>query len=515
MTRNEDIAKAMMEDVPRGVVSRYLKDQTPPQARWMDGDEILQSEAIHYDPLNPGGKILLGAIGNQLIGAEDNRHIMTIGGSRSGKSVTLVSNLMFYQGSVLCMDPKGELAQLTASHRARMGQKVYVLDPFQTIEGEAQEFRASFNPLKSLKPENRTIVEDATLITDALVVSNGQEKDPHWNESASNFIKGLILHVATSPFYGDQERHLGTVRSCILSAMTTEGEEDFYSLPRQVFKATAELRSQGHEKLANVIEGSIRGFYDKGQEELGSVLSSVHRHTEFLGYFSMQEILQGHDFDLEDLKRDPNGVSVYLVLPATKMNMCNRWLRLFVNQLLLAMERVKENPEIPVLACLDEFPVLGFMQQLQDATGLVASFGVKLWVFIQDWGQGKSLYGDRFESFAANSGILVAFGVVDVATTEYLSKRLGQTTIEQVGDVPQNNNNVELNLPHKTLHSYPLMTADEIGRSFARSDPYKRQLILWAGLHPMMMQRVEYFDEDCPVYEAIQIKQVNLNGKND
>ena len=76
------------------------------------------------------------------------------------------------------------------------------------------------------------------------------------------------------------------------------------------------------------------------------------------------------EFDLADLKRDRNGVSVYLCLPASRMGLCNRWLRIFINQLLDAMEREKTAPVAPVLVCLDEFPVLGHMRQLEDAAGI-------------------------------------------------------------------------------------------------------------------------------------------------
>ena len=39
-------------------------------------------------------------------------------------------------------------------------------------------------------------------------------------------------------------------------------------------------------------------------------------------------------------------------------------------------------------------------------------------------------------------------------------------------------------------------------RQFARSDRLKRQLVLWAGYNPLMLQRVEYFDESSPVHPA-------------
>ena len=68
------------------------------------------------------------------------------------------------------------------------------------------------------------------------------------------------------------------------------------------------------------------------------------------------------------------------------MEMCKGWLRIFINQLLDAMERERTTPPAPVLVCLDEFPVLGYMRQLEDAAGQIASFSVKLWVVVAGLG---------------------------------------------------------------------------------------------------------------------------------
>jgi type IV secretion system protein VirD4 len=54
--------------------------------------------------------------------------------------------------------------------------------------------------------------------------------------------------------------------------------------------------------------------------------------------------------------------------------------------------------------------------------------------------------------------------------------------------------------PSIELHS--LLTPDEISRHFARSDRLKRQLVMWAGFDPMILQRVEYFDEKSPHFSV-------------
>ena len=178
-------------DVPRGLSSRYLSEQAVPQARWQAPDIIHGRKALVYDPDDPGAKILVGAFGDKLIGIEDNRHILTVAGNRSGKSVMIIDNLLFYRGSVLAIDPKAELANITAERRAALGQKVIVLDPFKHATDRLAQHRKAYNPLAVLTLNNKTIIEDAGLIADALVVTVAGAKDPHWDESAKNFIEGL------------------------------------------------------------------------------------------------------------------------------------------------------------------------------------------------------------------------------------------------------------------------------------------------------------------------------------
>lgn len=497
MKLKEKSVVSLFQDVPRGVSTRFLKDQSAPQARWIGEQEMLDCQALHYHPENPGKKILLGAIGDQLIGIEDERHIFTEAGSRSGKSVTVIANLKFYQGSVIGIDVKGEFSEKTIEDRIRLGQQVFVIDPLKIARGKASQYRASFNFLKSLTLDNPTLIEDASLITDAMIVTSGSEKDPHWNESAGQFILGLILYVAVSRDVAEEDRHLGVVRNLILKALDADPISSNYIVPERIFQATEKLSKSGYPEIADVIEGAIKSFYDKAEDERSGILSTVRRHTFFLGFLSIQNVVRGHDFDLEDLKRAPNGITIYIVVPGTRIGLYKRYLRLFVNRLLEAMEKEQTVPEYPVLVILDEFPVLGYMSYLEDAAGQIASFHVKLWVIIQDYGQGKSLYKDRFESFIANAGIVQSFSNTDWTTTDLLSRQLGKTVVEEV--VSDQSSSYSLMAEKRTKTLYPLLTPDEISKTFSKYDPLKRQLIQWSGFNPMIIQRVEYFDENGPL----------------
>lgn len=482
---------SILDDFPRGVHTRDINQHNLPFAAWTDADAILASPALRYDPHNPGGKLLLGVLNNQLIGIEDDRHMITVAGSRSGKGVSMIiPNLLFYRGSMLVIDPKGELASITARRRAQgLKQQVFVLDPFERTADWVRPYKASFNPMAILTLENKNIVEDAGLIADALVVQSGG--DIHWDESAKNFIEGVILHVATSPAYKNH-RNLITVRNVLMTGATVE-----HGGKKEDGMDGLNIEMMANTELGGIIRAAAVDLFEKPQNEMGSVLSSVRRHTSFLGFPAMKDVLERHDFDLSALKTAPEGATIYLCLPAGRMGTCNRWLRLFVNLALEAMEREQTKPSVPVLLCLDEFATLGRMEQVEVAAGQIAGFGCKLWPILQDLGQLQSLYKDRWQTFMGNAGILQCFGNNDVETLEYISKRLGKTSLmlKRMAETTHQDRLKGATGVSEGLEVHDLITAEEASRFFARDDKQRRQLIIRPGKDPMVLSRVVYHQD--------------------
>ncbi|GJL65869.1 MAG: hypothetical protein NPIRA05_08400 [Nitrospirales bacterium] len=129
---------SILDDFPRGVgEGRFKTEHYSPQAVWRSTRETLSDPALHSDATHPDGKLLLGTLEDQLIGVADDRHMITVPGSRAGKGVSvIIPKLIFYPGSVLAIDPKGELASITVRRRAEgLSQKVFVLDPFDRTNG--------------------------------------------------------------------------------------------------------------------------------------------------------------------------------------------------------------------------------------------------------------------------------------------------------------------------------------------------------------------------------------------
>jgi type IV secretion system protein VirD4 len=118
---DSEFERGLRKELPRGVKAR--EDELP-RTRWAETDEL--GKEWDYAP----GGLFLGYRGGRVIGWKDDRHALTVAGTRAGKGTSLiVPNLLLYPGSVLAVDPKGELARTTGRTRAAMG-KCVVLDPF-------------------------------------------------------------------------------------------------------------------------------------------------------------------------------------------------------------------------------------------------------------------------------------------------------------------------------------------------------------------------------------------------
>ncbi len=225
-----------------------------------------------------------------------DRHLLTVSPNRSGKGTTaIIPNLLTYAGSVLVVDPKGENALITAKRRAQLNASVRLVDPWGIASATGLP-AARFNPLDWLKPGDIDLTENAMLLADALVVSQG-EHDQFLVEEARALLQGVILFVATDEEEAGQ-RHLGRVRDLLL----LDGED----LPKLFQKMT--------ESAHLVVASTGARCLQKEPKLLANVLASAQAQTHFLDSLRIRESLSTSDFQFEDLKRTT--MTIYLVLPS-------------------------------------------------------------------------------------------------------------------------------------------------------------------------------------------------------
>ena len=77
---------------------------------------------------------------------------------------------------------------MTAEHRRNaFGHQIVVIDPFKVVTQTPD----TFNPLDFIDKDSPTAIDECRDLAEALVIRTGQEKDPHWVDSAEAWISAL------------------------------------------------------------------------------------------------------------------------------------------------------------------------------------------------------------------------------------------------------------------------------------------------------------------------------------
>lgn len=428
------------------------------------------------------GSILLGTSlydGRWQVGVRDDRHLLTVASTRAGKGTSaIIPNLLTWPNSALVIDPKGENAAITAARRGCGGrgvskglrQDVHVLDPFELVPGD----HAAFNPLQEIDLSSPRLIEDIRLLADAIVVPDPNPHSAHFDECARAIIAGVIAQLLTGP---ERSREGG-------AAPTLHDLRDIFKSDA-VFAHTIEDMAE-NDAAGGLAMGAASLVQNMGNNEYGATLTTVTKNTKWLDSMAMQATLGHSTFAIDDLKNKPT--TVYLVLPPDLLEEHSRFLRLFINLTLRSMTQGGK-AKVPVLFILDEFYVLGRMDLLLKAAGLMAGYGVKLWPIVQNIGQLQELYGANWEAFIANAGAVQVFSTGDAETQQYVATRLLGRNIGSL-----------------------LRQPDELGKDLSRESA--RQIIFRAGAEPLLLRRVPYFKGfRKSTYSAFPAKVAKKGGK--
>jgi type IV secretion system protein VirD4 len=358
-------------------------------------------------------------VGDKII-YEGERHLLLFGPNGTGKGTRfLIPNLLSIKDrSIIVIDPKGELAAVTADYRRDVGE-VVMLNPFNVLGLGS----AGFNPLALLNSSSpETFYDDAAALGEALIKSS--DKDPHWGESAQGLLVALIMwekmqkgdaanleNVRAMLTEADEFKHVVDKKGTLISSEQTKG----------LTVTAADMVDEGGYEIA-----SLAARFTERTNELASVRSTADTQTRWILSPPMREDLKKNGVDFRKLKEGPRPTTVYVILPAERMRTHSVWLRLVIVSALRALYRPGG---LRTLLLIDEMPALGHLAPLEDAFGLVRGYKVQIAGICQDLNQLKALYKERWESFLANAGVVQGFTPNDLTTAKWMSERAGQATM--------------------------------------------------------------------------------------
>jgi type IV secretion system protein VirD4 len=336
--------------------------------------------------------------------------------ARSGKGTDiLVPTLLDWEGSCIVLDPKGQLASITARHRRnRLRQNVVILNPFNVWPDYIGALpHSGFNPLVSLDPKSEAFGVDCDSLAEGIVVEKPGERESHFPDSAQQAVSGVIMAVARSA--PPEKRNLASVYEIVSG-------KRFFDFARDAAKTN------------RLIEGRLGRFAEEGasgNRELVSIVSSAITNCKFMGNDAILRSLAGPakgqaPLRWRDLRKRPT--TVYLILPVRYLNTSKHWFRLVLASALNDL-LVEDRRGMPVLMMMDEFAQLGRLPAIENSMALSAGMGLTMLPVLQDAGQLKDLYGERMQSFLSIAGCQMFFAPRDLFTAELISNLSGQKEV--------------------------------------------------------------------------------------
>ena len=222
---------------------------------------------------------------------------LLFGPNGTGKGTRfLIPNLLSINDrSIVVIDPKGELASVTADYRRTISD-VVMLNPFNVLGLGS----AGFNPLASLNPKSPNFYDDAAALGEALIKLEG--KDPHWSESAQGLIVALIMWEKLTK--GDKA-NLENVREMLTepdrweSYVGEDGKPHERLIGGLRYTATQMAIDGGYE-----IASLASRFAGRDTNELASIRSTGDTQTRWLLSKPMRDDLKKPGVDFQEAERE-------------------------------------------------------------------------------------------------------------------------------------------------------------------------------------------------------------------
>jgi type IV secretion system protein VirD4 len=435
--------------------------------------------------LGHSGLILGRTMSGKLIRAANYCHILLVGATGAGKGVSIIipNLLAYYRGSVVCFDTKGDLHATSAKRRAARGERIIRLAPFNNGTH-------CFNPLDTIPKDSPMLVDSARAIAEALVVRQGTENDPHWNDKAVQVITALLVLVLMR--FKGPERSLNSV-------------QEIASDPELLSSAADKLKEMGG--IPGRLGSQLKVLFDKEQagalsKEGAGVMSTVARHLAFLDSELVARSTARSTFDPLILLKP--GTTLFLQIPPDQLEAQKGLLRCWISTLVRMIGVAGNERAAEVLFLLDEASALGSLSALEEALVRGRSAGVRLLVAYQSDAQVQAAFKDKPSLLYDNCTTKIYLGAGSIETAERISKSLGEWTqvLEGFGENVSRSRNIEGGTANQgvqlsqgsnlnyTVNGRALLKPDEV---LILSDDYL--IAFQRGMPPILARRIKWYQD--------------------
>lgn len=330
-----------------------------------------------------GNDLLLGKfeLGEDIypVGFDGNESLVCIAEPGAGKTQGLIlPNLYGYRGSIVALDPKLELMELTAGYRQSKGHRVLILS---LADDDVPTHRFNVLDFVDRRPE---------------------------------FLWGYVIEFAeflipkvkgdTSPIFQAKAAEIFAVcmGGVVLEAIEKGEEPTFTQAISRVFSSNESLKNFFFDTQDRAEDYGCRALMESASV-LAAQLNKDETVEDFMRFHSnatarltkyrggvIDRVADGKgDWRPEELREE--GTTLYIRIPYEEMHVYGGYIRLILY--IIAKQLRKggtEKGRLPVTLLLDELAQLGSMDEMANLIETGRGFGVRLVIVLQDYQQAKA-----------------------------------------------------------------------------------------------------------------------------
>ncbi|MCI9868559.1 type IV secretion system ATPase VirD4 [Rhizobium skierniewicense] len=391
-------------------------------------------------------------------------HSLVVAPTRAGKGVGIViPTLLTFKGSVIALDVKGELFELTSRARRDRGNAIFKFAP--------------------LDPDRRTHCYNPVLDIIAM------PPDRHFTEArrlAANLISAKSKS-AESFLAGARDLFVAGVLACIEQGTPTIGAVyQLFSQPGEKYKLFARLAEETKNIEAQRIFDNMAGNDTKILTSYTSVLGDggLNLWADPLVRYATSR----SDFSIYTLRRSPS--CIYLCVNPNDLEILSPLMRLIFQQIVSVLQRsLPVRDEVnDVLFLMDEFKHLGKLETISTAITTIAGYRGRFMIIVQSLSALTGAYEETGkQNFLGNAGIQVFMATGDDETPNYISKAIGDYTYRARSTSYQQSKLFDTNVQHSEQGA-PLLRPEQV-----RLLDDDTQVVLIKGQPPVLMPKVKYY----------------------
>ncbi|SCY90374.1 type IV secretion system ATPase VirD4 [Rhizobium sp. NFACC06-2] len=396
----------------------------------------------------------------------DQPHSLVVAPTRAGKGVGIViPTLLTFDGSILALDVKGELFEMTSRSRLARGDRVYKFSPF-----DPQGRTHCYNPVLDLvnMPEDRRFSETRRLAHN-LIEAKGKGSEGFIDGARDLFVAGILACI---------ERGTPTIGAVY----------DLFAQPGEKYKMFAQLAAETKNVEAQRIFDNMAGNDTKILTSYTSVLGDggLNLWADPL----IKAATTTSDFSIYDLRRDPT--SIFLCVSPNDLEVIAPLVRLFFQQIVSILQRTMPGKDetFEVLFLLDEFKHLGKLELIETAITTIAGYNGRFMFIIQSLSALTGAYEETGkQNFLSNTGLQVFMATADDETPTYISKSIGEYTFKERSTSYSTSNMFDTNVSISNQGAQ-LLRPEQV-----RIIDDATEIVLIKGQPPVKLHKVKYYSD--------------------